>query len=58
MCDNGIPTQQLIDFHERTVKGGIAMTTVAYGAVNPDGRTHGHQMYLHDGIAEPVKISY
>jgi len=54
MCDNGNPTQQLIDFHERTVKGGIAMTTVAYGAVNPDGRTHEHQMYLHDGIAEQL----
>lgn len=54
MCDNGIPTQQLINFHERTVKGGVAMTTVAYGAVNPDGRTHGHQMYLHDGIANQL----
>jgi 2,4-dienoyl-CoA reductase-like NADH-dependent reductase (Old Yellow Enzyme family) len=30
------------------------MTTVAYGAVNPDGRTHEDQMYLHDGIAEPL----
>ncbi|MCD4683168.1 MAG: NADH:flavin oxidoreductase [Bacteroidales bacterium] len=55
MCDNGRPTQQLIDFHSRTVAGGIAMTTVAYGAVNPDGRTHEHQMYLHPRIAEPLK---
>lgn len=55
MCDNGRPTQQLIDFHARTAAGGIAMTTVAYGAVNPDGRTHEDQMYLHSGIAEPLK---
>ena len=55
MCDDGIPTQKLIDFHTRTVAGGIAMTTVAYGAVNPDGRTHEHQMYLHPRIAEPLK---
>ncbi len=55
MCDNGRPTQQLIDFHARTAQGGIALTTVAYGAVNPDGRTHEHQMYLHQGIVEPLK---
>jgi len=55
MCKNGRPTQQLIDFHARTAQGGIAMTTVAYGAVNPDGRTHEDQMYLHSGIAEPLK---
>ncbi|MCD4730112.1 MAG: NADH:flavin oxidoreductase, partial [Bacteroidales bacterium] len=55
MCEKGSPTQQLIDFHARTVAGGIAMTTVAYGAVNPDGRTHEDQMYLHQGIAEPLK---
>ena len=55
MCDNGRPTRQLIDFHARTAAGGVAMTTVAYGAVNPDGRTHEHQMYLHTGIAGPLK---
>ncbi len=31
------PTQQLTDFHARNAEGGIALTTVAYGAVNPDG---------------------
>jgi 2,4-dienoyl-CoA reductase-like NADH-dependent reductase (Old Yellow Enzyme family) len=55
MCDNGRPTQQLIDFHARNAAGGIALTTVAYGAVNPDGRTHEDQMFLHSGIAEPLK---
>lgn len=55
MCDHGIPTQQLIDFHSRNAEGGIALTTVAYGAVNPDGRTHEDQMYLHAGVAQPLK---
>ena len=54
MCNNGRPTQQLIDFHARNAIGEIALTTVAYGAVNPDGRTHEDQMYLHTGIAEPL----
>ena len=55
MCDHGVPTPQLIDFHARNAEGGIALTTVAYGAVNPDGRTHEDQMYLHEGIAQPLK---
>jgi len=55
MCDQGVPTQQLIDFHARNAEGGIALTTVAYGAVNPDGRTHEDQMYLHPGVAKPLK---
>lgn len=55
MCHHGVPTQQLIDFHARNAEGGIALTTVAYGAVNPDGRTHEDQMYLHEGIAKPLK---
>ncbi|MEZ5197990.1 MAG: NADH:flavin oxidoreductase [Bacteroidales bacterium] len=55
MCSNGIPLQQQADFHARIARGGIALTTVAYGAVNPDGRTHEGQMYLHQGVAEPLK---
>lgn len=55
MCDQGVPTQQLIDFHARNAEGGIALSTVAYGAVNPDGRTHEDQMYLHDGVAKPLR---
>ena len=46
MYANGIPTQDLIDFHSRIARGGTALTTVAYGAVHPDGRTHEEQLLI------------
>lgn len=46
MCENGIPTTDLIDIHARIAKGGTALTTVAYGAVHPDGRTHEEQLHI------------
>jgi 2,4-dienoyl-CoA reductase-like NADH-dependent reductase (Old Yellow Enzyme family) len=50
MCDKGMPTQRLIDHHVRIAQGDVALTTVSYGAVNADGRTHGEQMYMHEGV--------
>lgn len=43
---DGLVTQELIDFHLRPVRGGIAMTTVAYLAVAPEGRTDPGCMWL------------
>lgn len=48
MYDEGIPTRQLIDHHVALAKGDVALTTVAYGAVSPEGRTFDTQMYIHD----------
>jgi len=42
----GFVTQELIDFHLRPVRGGIAMTTLAYLAVAPEGRTDQNCMWL------------
>jgi len=50
MCAKGMPTQQLIDHHVRIAQGEVALTTVSYGAVNADGRTHGEQMHIHEGV--------
>ncbi|GAA4129870.1 NADH:flavin oxidoreductase [Nocardioides fonticola] len=36
----GQVTQQLIDYHLAVARGGIGITTVAYLAVAPEGRTH------------------
>ena len=36
----GEVTEALIDFHEQFARGGVGMTTVAYLAVAPEGRTH------------------
>ena len=42
----GEVTDQLIDFHRRVASGGVAMTTVAYLAVAPEGRTDRHCVLL------------
>ena len=45
MCRDGLVTDALIDFHRRFAAGGVGMTTVAYLAVAPEGRTDGSQVY-------------
>lgn len=46
MVVDGIPTVSLTEHHKRLAEGGVGLTTVAYGAVNADGRTMPHQMYM------------
>lgn len=55
MCHKGIPTHELTNLHSRIASGGIALTNVAYGAVNPEGTTHAHQMYLRPEIIPRLK---
>jgi 2,4-dienoyl-CoA reductase-like NADH-dependent reductase (Old Yellow Enzyme family) len=45
----GEVTDDLIAFHERVATGGAAMTTVAYLAVSPEGRTDRHCVLLGEG---------
>lgn len=42
----GIPTPELIEWHRRMVVGGLAMTTLAYCAVNADGRSFTEQLSM------------
>ena len=42
----GVVTDDLVAFHERVASGGAAMTTVAYLAVSPEGRTDRHCVLL------------
>ena len=42
----GLVTDDLIDFHLRPARGGVGMTTVAYCAVSPEGRTDRHQIWM------------
>ncbi|UCE93900.1 MAG: NADH:flavin oxidoreductase [Flavobacteriaceae bacterium] len=55
MVDNGIPNKNLIDHHVSMVKGGVGMTTVAYGAVSSDGRTFKEQMSINEASLEVLK---
>ncbi|HEX2177591.1 MAG TPA: NADH:flavin oxidoreductase [Nocardioidaceae bacterium] len=45
---DALVTDDLIDYHLRVARGGVGMTTVAYLAVAPEGRTDRHQIYLRD----------
>ena len=37
---HGLVTDELIDYHLAPARGGVGLTTVAYLAVAPEGRTH------------------
>ena len=39
-------TEDLIEFHRSVAAGGVGMTTVAYCAVSPGGRTDGKQLWM------------
>jgi 2,4-dienoyl-CoA reductase-like NADH-dependent reductase (Old Yellow Enzyme family) len=41
-------SDELIAFHREMAAGGVGMTTVAYCAVAPEGRTERHQIYWRD----------
>jgi 2,4-dienoyl-CoA reductase-like NADH-dependent reductase (Old Yellow Enzyme family) len=45
---DALVTDALVDFHLAVARGGAAMTTVAYLAVAPEGRTDRHQIHLRD----------
>lgn len=51
----GLVTQELIDFHLRPVRGGVAMTTLAYLAVAPEGRTDDGCMWLRPAAVPGLK---
>ena len=42
----GTVSDELVDFHRRVAAGGAAMSTVAYLAVSPEGRTDRHCLLL------------
>jgi len=46
MSPGGVPSQQLIEHHAALARGGVGMTTLAYCAVSPHGRTFGDQLVM------------
>lgn len=48
MTRDSLPTKALVEFHRRLAAGGVGMTTLAYIAVSPDGRTFASQGVLND----------
>ena len=52
----GTPTKALVQFHESMAAGGNAMTTVAYCAVSPDGRTFVDQVTLNRAAVPHLRV--
>lgn len=46
MSRHMLPQKALLEFHRRLAAGGVGMTTLAYVAVSPDGRTFADQGVL------------
>ncbi|GAA3027310.1 NADH:flavin oxidoreductase [Gordonia defluvii] len=52
MTPDALVTDELIEFHREVAAGGAAISTVAYCAVAPEGRTDRHQIWLRpDAVA-------
>jgi 2,4-dienoyl-CoA reductase-like NADH-dependent reductase (Old Yellow Enzyme family) len=43
---HGVVTDELVDYHLAVSRGGVGLTTVAYLAVAPEGRTHREQILV------------
>jgi len=43
---DALVTDDLIEYHRAPSRGGVGMSTVAYCAVSPEGRTDRHQIYM------------
>ncbi|HEX4776610.1 MAG TPA: NADH:flavin oxidoreductase [Acidimicrobiia bacterium] len=52
----GLVTDALVEYHRRVARGGVGMTTVAYLAVAPEGRTDRHCIHLRDEAAPGLRV--
>ena len=48
MTPGALVSPQLVEFHTAIARGGVGMTTMAYVAVAPEGRTHRDQVFLRE----------
>lgn len=55
MVYDGIPNELLLEHHENLSKGGVGMTTVAYCAASPNGRTFANQMYMRPELVPSLR---
>jgi 2,4-dienoyl-CoA reductase-like NADH-dependent reductase (Old Yellow Enzyme family) len=55
MSPNGCVSESLIEHHRALAAGGVAMTTVAYCAVTPDGRTFRDQLHMRPEVVPALR---
>jgi 2,4-dienoyl-CoA reductase-like NADH-dependent reductase (Old Yellow Enzyme family) len=56
LSHGGRVTRELVAFHAAYAAGGVGMTTVAYCAVAPDGRTEPHQLQWTDEAMPGLRV--
>lgn len=56
MSLNGTPTRAMVKHHRDMARGGVALTTVAYGAVSERGRTLPNQIWLREEIIHDLRV--
>jgi len=49
---DGMPGDDLLNFHKAIVSGGTAMTTIGYCTTEADGRINDQMMWMHEGIRD------
>jgi 2,4-dienoyl-CoA reductase-like NADH-dependent reductase (Old Yellow Enzyme family) len=55
MSPGGRPSAELAAFHAGVARGGVGLSTVAYGAVEAAGRTFADQLLLDDGARDGLR---
>lgn len=56
MCPGGMPSPALVEHHRAIAAGGVAMTTVAYCAVAPNGRTFAEQLTMRPEVVPGLRV--
>ena len=56
MCVDGKPTLALVRHHQELAAGGVGMTTVAYMAVAPEGRTLPNQIWMREEALPDLRV--
>jgi len=56
MAKGGVPSKMLVEHHRAVAAGGVAMCTVAYCAVSPDGRTFVDQVTLDQPSIKHLRV--
>src|SRR5687768_13679633 len=52
----GLRTRALVRHHVELARGGVGMTTVAYCAVSPDGRTFANQIVMGERALPHLRV--
>lgn len=55
MVTGGLASEVLVRHHAELARGGVAMTTIAYCSVSPEGRTFAEQMVMSEAAVGPLR---